>query len=145
MVFSRACKLQPHTELSNKKPLDRAVLWGWARAQSPVHGPPVATMIRKSDSAALRLITTLIHLALWAQLGVFTRVFLDKFLTLGCSGGWGPCLGGARSSRSAALLPSPPPAAVPRAVPHSSTEVPICPLQPAYISRIFPPTCWAAS
>jgi hypothetical protein len=104
-------------------------------------------MIRKSDSAALRLVTTLIHLALWAQLGVFTRVFLDKFLTLGCSGGWGPCLGGARNPGSAALPPATtttPPAAVPPAC-LSSTPLPLCALQPASTSKTCPPTCWAAS
>ncbi|PRW44982.1 Camphor resistance family isoform 1 [Chlorella sorokiniana] len=53
-------------------------------------------MLRKRDSAGLRLAITLIHLALWAQLGVATRAFLAKFFTLGCNGGssWAPCLEG---------------------------------------------------
>lgn len=53
-------------------------------------------MLRKRESAGLRLAVTLIHLALWAQLGVATRAFLDKFVTLGCDGGssWAPCLTG---------------------------------------------------
>ena len=39
----------------------------------------------------------LVHLAFWAQLGVLTRVFLDKFFQLGCGGGWGPCIQGKTS------------------------------------------------
>lgn len=49
-------------------------------------------MARKHESPALRLVVTLVHLALFAELGVATRVFLDKFLVLGCGGGWGPCI-----------------------------------------------------
>lgn len=48
----------------------------------------------KEDNYWFKLAVTLIHLALWAELGVITRTFLDKFLLLGCSGGWGPCLQG---------------------------------------------------
>ena len=36
--------------------------------------------------------TVLVHLAVWAQLGVLTRIFIDKFFQLGCDGGWGPCV-----------------------------------------------------
>lgn len=53
-------------------------------------------MLRKHESSALRLAVTLIHLALWAQLGVVTRAFLGEFFLLGCDGGWGPCLQGVR-------------------------------------------------
>lgn len=64
-------------------------------------------MLRKHESAGLRLAVTLIHLALWAQLGVATRTFLAKFFTLGCpsSGGassWGPCLNGEEEPRGTA-------------------------------------------
>jgi hypothetical protein len=38
--------------------------------------------------------TILVYLAIFAQLGVVTRVFLDKFFLMGCNGGWGPCLAG---------------------------------------------------
>lgn len=57
-------------------------------------------MLHKRDSAGLRLAITLIHLALWAQLGVATRAFLSKFFTLGCNGGsgWAPCLEGEGSA-----------------------------------------------
>ncbi|EFN56313.1 hypothetical protein CHLNCDRAFT_144735 [Chlorella variabilis] len=51
-------------------------------------------MVRKRDSSTLRLLITLIHLSVWAQLGVVTRAFLGKFFILGCGGGWGPCLAG---------------------------------------------------
>lgn len=35
---------------------------------------------------------SLVYLAFYAQLGVLTRVYLDVFVTLGCSdGSWGPC------------------------------------------------------
>lgn len=51
-------------------------------------------MLRKHESPALRLVVTLVHLALCAELGVATRVFLDKFMVLGCGGGWGPCIQG---------------------------------------------------
>lgn len=39
--------------------------------------------------------TILVYLAIFSQLGVLTRVFLDKFFRLGCSNDWGPCLDGA--------------------------------------------------
>ncbi|KAL4423054.1 hypothetical protein ABPG77_005859 [Micractinium sp. CCAP 211/92] len=51
-------------------------------------------MFRKHESPGLRLVVTLVHLALFAQLGVATRVFLDKFMVLGCGGSWGPCIQG---------------------------------------------------
>ncbi|KAI3426157.1 hypothetical protein D9Q98_008534 [Chlorella vulgaris] len=51
-------------------------------------------MVRKHESSTLRLIVTLIHLTLGAQLGVLTRTFLSKLFVLGCGGGWGPCLQG---------------------------------------------------
>ncbi|KAL6777873.1 hypothetical protein ACKKBG_A16015 [Auxenochlorella protothecoides x Auxenochlorella symbiontica] len=41
-----------------------------------------------------RDVLILTHLALWAQLGVLTRIFFSKFFVLGCSGQWGPCLTG---------------------------------------------------
>ena len=37
---------------------------------------------------------TLLHLAIWSQLGVLTRTFVDKFFQLGCNGQWGPCIQG---------------------------------------------------
>lgn len=43
---------------------------------------------------------TLMHLALWAQIGVLTRSFLDQFFVLGCKGGWGPCLEGESRGRA---------------------------------------------
>ncbi len=53
-------------------------------------------MLHKRESSGLRLAITLIHLALWAQLGVATRAFLAHFFTLGCNGdsSWAPCLDG---------------------------------------------------
>ena len=35
---------------------------------------------------------TILHIALWSQLGVLTRVYIDKFFTNGCIGEWGVCL-----------------------------------------------------
>lgn len=32
------------------------------------------------------------HLAFWSQIGVLTRIYLDKFFLDGCNGGWGLCL-----------------------------------------------------
>ena len=46
------------------------------------------------------LVLTSLHVALWAQLGVLTRLYLDKLFTDGCQGYWGLCLlseGAARS------------------------------------------------
>jgi hypothetical protein len=69
-------------------------------------------MVRKHESSTLRLIVTLIHLTLGAQLGVLTRTFLSKLFVLGCGGGWGPCLQGTSTAgllaswRYGALLPS---------------------------------------
>jgi len=40
------------------------------------------------------LMYTLLHLSLWAQIGVIVRAYLQKFFVLGCQGGWGPCLEG---------------------------------------------------
>lgn len=34
----------------------------------------------------------ILHIAAWSQLGVLTRIYLDKFFTEGCTGGWGVCL-----------------------------------------------------
>lgn len=45
---------------------------------------------------------TVLHLAVWAQVGVLVRTFLQKFFVLGCGGGWGPCLSG----MCASMLPS---------------------------------------
>ena len=33
-----------------------------------------------------------LHIALWAQVGVLTRIYLNKFFADGCTGGWGVCL-----------------------------------------------------
>ena len=35
---------------------------------------------------------TVMHIALWSQLGVLVRIYLDIFFTHGCSGKWGVCL-----------------------------------------------------
>ena len=59
-------------------------------------------MIHKHDSPLLRLVVTLVHLAVFAQLGVLTRTFLDTLFTLGCGGGWGPCIDGGRPPAYAA-------------------------------------------
>ena len=37
-------------------------------------------------------VVTLVHLALWAQLGVLTRIYLNKFFADGCRNDWGVCL-----------------------------------------------------
>ena len=34
----------------------------------------------------------IIHLAFWAQIGVLTRIYLNKFFDDRCHGGWGVCL-----------------------------------------------------
>lgn len=39
-------------------------------------------------------LVTLLHLAMWSQLGVLTRTFVGKFFQLGCNGQWGPCVQG---------------------------------------------------
>ncbi|KAI8111834.1 hypothetical protein M9435_004332 [Picochlorum sp. BPE23] len=40
-------------------------------------------------------IYTVIHLSVWAEVGVITRAYLQKFFVLGCGGtSWGPCLAG---------------------------------------------------
>lgn len=36
----------------------------------------------------------LLHLCLWAQIGVITRIYLMKFFVIGCGTVWGPCLDG---------------------------------------------------
>lgn len=48
-----------------------------------------------SHVGGVYVVFTVIHLILWAELGVLTRTFLVKFFDLGCQGGWGPCLQGA--------------------------------------------------
>ena len=52
-------------------------------------------MARFGNILTREWIYTLIHLSVWAQLGVLVRTYLQKFFVLGCSGGWGPCLSGA--------------------------------------------------
>lgn len=47
-----------------------------------------------SSSSMKQLGLTLLHLAVWAYLGVLARGFLGQFFELGCSGQWGPCLEG---------------------------------------------------
>jgi len=47
---------------------------------------------------ALVTLRTLVHLAIWSQLGVLTRTFVNKFFQLGCNGGWGPCIQGENPS-----------------------------------------------
>eukprot|EP00887_Chlorella_sp_A99_P004152 scaffold23.g4152.t1 len=49
---------------------------------------------RKQESTGWRVTVSLIHLALFAEIGVLTRTMVDKLMGLGCSGGWGPCLEG---------------------------------------------------
>lgn len=58
--------------------------------------------VRKHENATLRLLVTLIHLSFWAQLGVLTRIMLDKFFQLGCAGSWGPCPQSERAAAAAA-------------------------------------------
>ena len=41
---------------------------------------------------ARELIVVLIHLALWSELGVLTRIYLDRFFSGACSGSFGVCL-----------------------------------------------------
>ncbi|CAK0780113.1 hypothetical protein CVIRNUC_004940 [Coccomyxa viridis] len=41
---------------------------------------------------ARELTVVLIHLAFWSQLGVLTRIYLDRFFSDGCRGTWGLCL-----------------------------------------------------
>ena len=53
-------------------------------------------MLHKHDGPLIRLVVTLVYLAVFAQLGVLTRTFLSTLFTLGCGGGWGPCIDGAR-------------------------------------------------
>eukprot|EP00884_Botryococcus_braunii_P010563 jgi/Botrbrau1/19508/Bobra.0035s0009.2 len=38
------------------------------------------------------LLAVLIHLALWSEVGVLTRLWLDLLVVNGCDGGWGVCL-----------------------------------------------------
>lgn len=78
-------------------------------------------MLHKSESAALRLIVTLVHLALWAELGVASRAFLDQAFTLGCDGGWMPCF---QSAPPPPPLPPPLPACPPLPLLAPCTPVP---------------------
>ena len=41
---------------------------------------------------AREVFVVLTHLALWSQLGVLTRIYLDKLFSNGCNGSWGICL-----------------------------------------------------
>ena len=41
---------------------------------------------------AREVLVVLVHLAVWSQLGVLTRIYLDLFFSNGCTGGWGVCL-----------------------------------------------------
>lgn len=41
---------------------------------------------------ARELLVVLIHLALWSELGVLTRIYLDRFFSGACSGSFGVCL-----------------------------------------------------
>ena len=68
--------------------------------------PPLLTVVKCSRQKMARvklskiklprneLIYTVLHLSLWAQIGVIVRAYLQKFFVLGCQGGWGPCLKG---------------------------------------------------
>lgn len=41
---------------------------------------------------ARELLVSVLHIASWAQLGVLTRIYLNKFFSDGCKGYWGLCL-----------------------------------------------------
>jgi hypothetical protein len=41
---------------------------------------------------ARELAVVLIHLAIFSELGVLTRIYLDRFFSGGCSGSFGVCL-----------------------------------------------------
>lgn len=41
---------------------------------------------------ARELVVILIHLALWSELGVLTRIYLDRFFSGACNGSFGVCL-----------------------------------------------------
>lgn len=58
------------------------------------------------------LVSILIHIAFWAQIGVLTRIYLNKFFNDGCQGYWGVCLtsDGSCLSMSSTLLCNPFPA-----------------------------------
>ena len=43
-------------------------------------------------SKARELLVIVLHLSFWAQLGVLTRIYLNKFFSDGCKGEWGVCL-----------------------------------------------------
>jgi hypothetical protein len=47
------------------------------------------------------LIAVLVHLVVWAQLGVFSRAAIAKFFLMGCDpDSWGPCLQGKGGMRA---------------------------------------------
>lgn len=45
-----------------------------------------------TPSYAREVVVVLTHLALWSQLGVLTRIYLDALFIGGCNGSWGLCL-----------------------------------------------------
>ena len=56
------------------------------------------------QTKAATTVLLLVYLALFAQLGVITRVFIGKLFDLGCTGEWGPCLEG-EHTRNGLRLP----------------------------------------
>ena len=40
----------------------------------------------------LELLTTGMYIAFWAEMGVLTRIYLDKMFSDACTGYWGFCL-----------------------------------------------------
>ena len=97
-------------------------------------------IVRKHENAKLRLIVTLVHLAVWAQLGVATRAFMGKLFTLGCPpDSWGPCLDGAQGRRDPPTCHRPPPLppAAPRRPPRHPPSSPTLSPAAAPSSRLL--------
>ena len=46
----------------------------------------------KAQQQTLELLTTGMYVAFWAEVGVLTRIYVDKVFTDGCTGYWGFCL-----------------------------------------------------
>lgn len=48
--------------------------------------------LSQKHQQTLELVTTGMYVAFWAQVGVLTRIYIDKVFADGCTGYWGLCL-----------------------------------------------------